>query len=94
MIKNQENQKTTANRLAKETVKMSAELWLEHIHGGYLFGELEDFISDDENFCDMFHWISIDQEQLIAMTLKERVDFVNCMTNQINRISNLLRNGG
>ena len=88
MIKNQEEKKTTANRLAKETVKMSAELWLEHIHGG--FSKNED-LKNDEIFCDLFHWISIEPEQLKAMTFKERVEFVNCMTNQINRISNLLR---
>ena len=87
MIKNIEEQKTTANRLAKETVKMSSELWLEHIFGG--FSENED-LKDDEIFCDLFHWLSIEPEQLKAMTFKERIDFIICMRNQIDRISKLM----
>jgi len=90
MIKNQVEQKTTANRLAKETINRSVLLWLEHIHGACSHTEMDDFIKDDDNFCDIFHWISIDQEQLTAMTHKERVDFISCMTNQIIRVSNLM----
>ena len=90
MIKNYVDKKTTANRLAKETINRSVLLWLEHIHGACSHTEMDDFIKDDDNFCDIFHWISIEQEQLTAMTHKERVDFVSCMTKQIIRVSNLM----
>ena len=47
MIKDCEDKKTTANKLAKETIGFSVSLWLEHIFGTGL-------LEQDANSHDLF----------------------------------------
>jgi len=97
MFRNYENKKTTANKLAKETIQISVGLWLEHIFGSGLLNKdadgnyYEDWDNlDNELIKDMFHWISIEDEQLEAMTKKEKKEFVKAMEKQIHRIDKFL----
>ena len=98
MFINYEDKKTTANKLAKETLYHSVGLWLEHIFGTGLLEQdecghyYEDWDNlDNDLMKDMFHWISIEDEQLEAMTKKEKKEFVQAMEKQILRIKKFIR---
>lgn len=98
MIINNEDKKTTANKLAKETLYHSVGLWLEHINGTGLVKQDEcgNYYADwkkldNDLMKDMFHWISIEDEQLEAMTKKEKKEFVQAMEKQIRRIQYFIR---
>ena len=98
MFRNYEDKKTTANKLAKETIQISVGLWLEHIFGTGLVKEdecgnyLEDWKNlDNELIKDMFHWISIEDKQLEAMSKKEKKEFVQAMEKHIRRIQDFIR---
>ena len=97
MYINYEEKQTTANRLAKETLDHSVGLWLEQIFGSALLKQDESghYFQDWDNLDndlmkDMFHWISIEHEQLEAMTKKEKKEFVLAMEKQIKRILKFL----
>ena len=97
MFINYEDKKTTANKLAKETIGFSVSLWLDHIFGSGLLDQDEDgnwFHDwdnlDNELIKDMFHWISIEDEQLEAMTKKEKKQFVLAMEKHLRRTQKFL----
>ena len=97
MYINNAEEKTTANRLAKETIIYSVELWLEHIFGTGLHTKDENGKDvfqwenlNDELMDDMFHWISITGDSLHSMTKREKKEFVLAMEKQIYRVIKFL----
>tara|TARA_R110002072_G_scaffold218270_1_gene375991 strand:- start:1067 stop:1324 length:258 start_codon:yes stop_codon:yes gene_type:complete len=84
MIKNNYDEKTTANKLAKETLALTLMNNLDQVYGD------KDDLKDNDRFTDMYHWFSIEPIRLLEMTNKERIEFDRLIQKHLRRLIKII----
>jgi len=84
MIKNNYDEKTTANKLAKETLALTLMNNLDQVYGD------KDDLKDNDRFTDMYHWFSIEPVRLLEMTNKERIEFDRLIQKHLRRLIKII----